>query len=92
MASIFTGAGGKRPMMAQVRDRRRLRNRERKVIPSTTGMTERLMHESNNGDVWARACDLASRPSDVKHQAVSERSAANGAEEQGSYTIAARSH
>ena len=33
-----------------------------------TGMTERLIYESSNGDVWALARDPASKLPAVKHQ------------------------
>lgn len=47
-------------------------------------MLERFMYESSKRDVWVLACDPASKLPAVKHQAVGERSAARGAEEQGS--------
>jgi hypothetical protein len=81
---FFAGADGDGPMMAQVRDRRRLRNPGTESHPSTTGMLERLMYESSNGDVWVLACDPASKLPAVKHQAAGERPAARGADQQGS--------
>lgn len=54
--------------MAQVRDGVPYASGNGKPPARLTGMTERIIYESSNGDVWALALDPASKLPAVKHQ------------------------
>lgn len=69
MASFFAaGPMGEGRMMAQVRDRVPCAIGNGKPSARLTGMSERIIYESSNGDVRALALNPASKLPAVKHQ------------------------